>query len=285
MNSLLSLFNPSTLSGALLLALAMVIIGLVLTGILKLILRKVIEHDRVERLDRLSLSFLGNLGAFFLWIVLAVIYAHLVPQLDKLGSALLAGAGIASVVIGLAAQSTLGNLVSGISLVLYKPFRKGDLIQITAPTGLETGVVEDMTLGYTVLRTFDNRRIVMANAKIASEVMINLTAIEPRVLMMLPISISYDSDVDRARTNILEIAGRHPEIQEIVGCPLVALGASSVDLSLQAWCSDAAIAMQAQYDLLEEIKKRFDAEGIEIPYSYQNVILRSDCAADGASKE
>lgn len=70
MNSLLSLFNPSTLSGALLLALVMVIIGLVLTGILKLILRKVIEHDRAERLDRLSLSFLGNLGAFFLWIVL-----------------------------------------------------------------------------------------------------------------------------------------------------------------------------------------------------------------------
>lgn len=136
-------------------------------------------------------------------------------------------------------------------------------------------MVEDMTLGYTVLRTYDNRRIVMANSKIATEALINLTSVEPRVLMMLPISISYDSDIEKARAIVLEVAHEHDQIEEIVGCPVVNLGASSVDLTLQAWCPDAGTEKFVQYDMLEEIKRRFDAADIEIPYSYQNVILKN----------
>lgn len=275
MSTLTKILDPTQWTGALLLAAVFLAIAIALSWIFKAILRKVIEHDTEERIDRLTVGFLGNFGAFIIWAVLAIIYAHLIPALDKLGSAMLAGAGIASVVVGLAAQSTLGNLVSGISLVLYKPFRLGDRIQITAPTGMETGVVEDMTLGYTVLRTYDNRRIVMANSKIATEAMINLTSVEAKVLMLLPISIGYDSDVEKARAIVLEIARDHDQIDEIVGCPVVSLGASSVDLTLQAWCPDAATARSVQYDMLEEVKRRFDATDIEIPYSYQNVILKN----------
>ncbi|WP_414089357.1 mechanosensitive ion channel family protein [Rhizobium sp. BR 314] len=126
-------------------------------------------------MDAITLSFLSHLAVLVIWLLLATSYAHLIPALNKLGTALLAGVSLASVILGFAAQATLGNLVSGISLVLYKPFRRGDRLQIHAPTGLETGEVEDISLGYTILRTDDQRQIIIANSTMAQQTMIKLS--------------------------------------------------------------------------------------------------------------
>ncbi len=265
--------DPTHFWGAVGLGMAFLVFGFLLSWIVRRILKTVIDHDPNERIDRMTISFIQHLATFIMWIVLALIFSHVVPSLNKLTTSLLAGVSIVSVVIGFAAQSTLGNLVSGISLVLYKPFRRGDRLQLTTPTGVETGIVEDLSLGYTVLRTFDNRRIVLSNGTIANQIMINLSSVDLRVMMTPTISIGYDSDIDKARAIILELAHAHDDVVEVVGCPVVALGGSSVDLSLRAWCSDAATAKGAEYDLLEQVKKRFDQAGIEIPYAYQNVVL------------
>ena len=87
-------------------------------------------------------------------------------------------------VLGLAAQNTLGNLIAGISLLLYRPFNLGDRLQVMAPTGLETGIVESLTLGYTLLKTDDNRRVVVPNSLMASQTAINLTANDPRIFQL-----------------------------------------------------------------------------------------------------
>ncbi len=266
-------FNPSHLWGAVALGVVFLVFGLALSWLLRRTVVAVIDHDPKERIDRMTISFIQHLATFIMWIVLALLFSHLVPSLNKLTTSLLAGVSIVSVVIGFAAQSTLGNLVSGISLVIYKPFRRGDRLQLTTPTGLETGIVEDLSLGYTVLRTFDNRRIVISNGTISNQIMINLSSIDLRVMMSLPISIGYTSDIDKAREIVLELAQAHDNVQEVVGCPVIGLGGSSVDLSLRAWCPDSAIAKSVEYDLLEQIKKRFDEAGIEIPYAYQNVVL------------
>ncbi|MXP30185.1 mechanosensitive ion channel [Porphyrobacter algicida] len=249
------------------------VFGLALSWLLRRTVVAVIDHDPKERIDRMTISFIQHLATFIMWIVLALLFSHLVPSLNKLTTSLLAGVSIVSVVIGFAAQSTLGNLVSGISLVIYKPFRRGDRLQLTTPTGLETGIVEDLSLGYTVLRTFDNRRIVISNGTISNQIMINLSSIDLRVMMSLPISIGYTSDIDKAREIVLELAQAHDNVQEVVGCPVIGLGGSSVNLSLRAWCPDSATAKSVEYDLLEQMKKRFDEAGIEIPYAYQNVVL------------
>ena len=144
--------------------------------------------------------------------------------------------------------------------------------------GVETGIVEDLSLGYTVLRTFDNRRIVMSNGTIANQIMVNLSAVDLKVMISPTISIGYDSDIDKAREIILELARAPENVLEIAGCPNVNLGGSSVDLSLRAWCADPATAKSVEFDLLERIKKRFDGAGIEIPYTYQNVILSGQVA-------
>ena len=265
--------DPTHLWGAVALGLLFLAFGLVLTRLLRRAIHALIDHDPKEHLDRMTLSFISNLATFIMWIVLALVFCHAVPALNKLTTSLLAGVSIVSVVIGFAAQSTLGNLVSGISLVIYKPFRRGDRLQLTTPTGLETGIVEDLSLGYTVLRTFDNRRIVLSNGTIANQIMINLSSVDLRVMMTPTISIGYNSDIAKARAIILELAHAHDDVLEVVGCPVVNLGASSVDLSLRAWCADASTAKGVEFDLLEQIKTRFDEAGIEIPYAYQNVIV------------
>ena len=265
--------DPTYLWGAVGLGIVFIAIGMMLSWIVRRTLKTVIDHDPNERIDRMTVSFIQHLGTFIMWIVLALIFSHVVPSLNKVTTSLLAGVSIVSVVVGFAAQSTLGNLVSGISLVIYKPFRRGDRLQLTTPTGVETGIVEDLSLGYTVLRTFDNRRIVLSNGTIANQIMINLSSVDPRVMLSPTISIGYDSDIERARAIVLELAQGHDDVVEVVGCPVVNLGGSSVDLSLRAWCADSSTAKAVEYDLLEQIKKRFDEVGIEIPYAYQNVIV------------
>jgi small-conductance mechanosensitive channel len=173
---LLALLDPRQLLGAVAYAGILIVIGVLLSRALRRTLKALIAHDRTEGVDQITLSFLSHLAILVLWIVLAIFYTHLVPALNRFGTALLAGFGLISVIAGLAAQTTLGNLVSGISLVLYKPFRRGDRLQVHAPTkdGFEIGVVEDITLGYTVLRTGDGRQIIVANGSMAQETMIKL---------------------------------------------------------------------------------------------------------------
>lgn len=172
----LSIFDPTTLHGALLLGAAMALAGVIGANLIHRGLREMIVHDHSQRIDQIALSFLSRLLILSMWLILATLYAHLVPALNHLGTALLAGVGLASVVIGFAAQTTLGNLVSGISLVLYKPFRKGDRLAVLAPTAdqCETGVVEDISLGFTSLRTDDGRLIIVANGTMAQQTMIKL---------------------------------------------------------------------------------------------------------------
>lgn len=273
--SQLTQLQTNTWVGAVVLLFLFSIGGMVLSWVLRRAIRLLLERDRDQRIDRMAASFLSKVASVFLWVFVVMLYAHMIPALDKLGTALLASVSVASIVIGLAAQSTLANFVAGISLIFYRPFRLGDRIQINAPTGLETGVVEDVSLGYTVLQTFDNRRVIISNSVISNTVMVNLTAVHPRVMAIIPFSISYDADVDQARAIVLELADGHADVEEVVGCPVVLLNTSSVDLSLRVWCPDPAIAAGVRYDLTEAIKKRFDLEGIEIPFAYQNVIVKS----------
>ena len=267
--------HPDTWSGAFALAILFWVGGLLLSWTLHRAIWLVIERDRDQRIDRMAARFLSKVASVFVWLIIMMLYAHMIPALDRLSTALLASVSVASIVIGLAAQSTLANFVSGLSLIFYRPFRLGDRIQINAPTGLETGVVDDVSLGYTILQTFDNRRVIISNSVISNTVMVNLTAVHPRVMAIVPFSIGYDADIDKARTLALELAEAHPQVEEVAGCPVVLLGPSSVDLTLRVWCPDPVIGAGVKYDLTEAIKKRFDTEDIEIPFAYQNVVVKS----------
>jgi small-conductance mechanosensitive channel len=105
-----------------------------------------------------------------------ILFAHLIPELRSLGTALLTGASVASILVGLAAQSTLGNLIAGLALLLYRPFQIGDTVQLTVPAGVQTGKIEDITLGYIVIKTPENHEIVVPNSVMASQAIIKSAA-------------------------------------------------------------------------------------------------------------
>jgi small conductance mechanosensitive channel len=272
----IKLLDPNTLLGALYYLAIFLLLAILGARLLHLAVTRLLARDRQGTIDRTVASFLSQLGQVGIYLVAVIVYAHLVPALHSLGTALLTGVSVASIVIGLAAQSTLGNLIAGVSLLLYRPFRLGDQVQVNAPGGKETGVIERLTLGYTILRTGDKRQIVVPNSTMASQVTINLTAQDPRTMVTVPIRIAYDAGLDRARELLLEIARSHPQVQEVVDCPVTQLADSGVELSLRARCADPGAAQQVEFDLYEQAKKQFDREGIEIPFPYTNVILKGD---------
>lgn len=272
--SLTRLVNPASLSGALIYLVLFVGLAVTLNRTLRTFVRLSLKRDVHHRIDRTALGFLQQLGGTFIWVFMLVLYAHLIPPLRTLGTALLAGVSVVSIVIGLAAQNTLGNLVAGLALLIYRPFEVGDKVQVTAPTGLETGTVESISLGYTILQTADNRRIVLSNSTIANQTTVNLTGTDPRVMAEVPVSLSYRADVDKARALLLELANKHPNAQEVVNCPVVALEPSSLDLCLRVWCADTDAATALTQDLLEQVKNRLYQDNAEVPYPTTNVVVK-----------
>jgi small conductance mechanosensitive channel len=268
--------DPSQPIGALVYAVVFAVLAWLIGRALRLALQRVLARDKWSYLDRTAVNFLAQLTQIGVWLFAFISYAHLVPALSRLGTAWLASVGVISVVLGLAAQNTLGNLIAGISLLLYRPFKVGDRLQVTAPTGLETGFVESLNLGYTVLKTDDNRRVVVPNSAIASQTTVNLTSEDTRVFCSVPIGISCDADIDKARAILLELAQQHPKAQTVTGCPVTQFGPSGLVLSLGAWCADHASAAALKSDILEQAAKRFPAEGIQLPFPRTTVTLLSD---------
>jgi small conductance mechanosensitive channel len=175
-----TLLDPNEPVGALVLGAVFIAIGCLLSWLVRRVYQAALHHDRSERIDQITLSFLTHLTILVVWLLLMTFYAHVIPSLNRLGTALLTGVSLMSVIAGFAAQTTLGNLVAGISLVLYKPFRRGDRLQIQTPAGLQIGEVEDISLGYTVLRMEDGREIIIANGVMAQQTMIKMAGGAPQ---------------------------------------------------------------------------------------------------------
>jgi len=268
--------DPSTLQGAFLFAVVFAFLAWLIGRTLRIGVQRMMAHDKHDHLDLMAVKFLAKLTRYAVYVFAFAAYAHFIPALSGLGSASLTSIGMISLIVGFAAQNTLGNLIAGISLLLYRPFKLGDRLQVIAPTGVETGFVESLTLGYTLLKTDDNRRVVVPNSVMASQTNINLTANDPRVVCSVLVGISYDSDIDKARAILLDLAGKHPKAKQVCGCPLTQLGASGVVLSLDAWCADALTAITFRCDLLEQAAKSFAVEGIRISIPQTMVILKDD---------
>ncbi|SPE55381.1 conserved membrane hypothetical protein [Verrucomicrobia bacterium] len=270
------LVDPSTLQGAFLYAIVFTILAWLAGRTLRLAVQRMLANDKHDHLDRMAVRFLAQLARFGVYFFAFISYAHLVPALSSLGKAWLASVGVISVIVGLAAQNTLGNLIAGISLLLYRPFKLGDRLQVMAPSGLETGVVESLALGYTLLKTDDNRRVVVPNSVMASQTTINLSREDPREICSVAIGISYDSNIDHARAILLDLASKNPKAQQVCGCPVTQLTPAGVVLTLTVWCADAPTADALKCDLLEQAQKRFADEGIRNPFPHTTVTLQRE---------
>jgi len=270
---ILALIRPDTLIGALVYLAIFVLLALIFTRVLRSAVHA--SMTRGGHIDRTTISFLQQALTALIWVVMLILYAHLIPVLNSLGTALLAGASVASVVIGLAAQSTLGNLVAGVAITIYRPFRLGDTLQVPAPTGTEIGVVELISLGYTTLRAPAGHLIVVPNSVAASQVTINLNnnATFAPWPLVITIRLGRDANVEAARALALEVArqvvGDPGNEKAVSGCFLTKVEAAAVTLELRLRASGSAQRDVLRSKLLGELPRRFagahDASGSETP--------------------
>ena len=267
-HDLLSFLKPDSLWGAIIYFVIFVFIAVLFSRILRAAVHA--SMTRQGHIDRTTISFLQQFGSVLIWVVVLILYAHLIPMLRSMGTALLAGAGVVSVVIGLAAQSTLGNLVAGISIAIYRPFRLGDTLQVTAPTGTDIGVVELISLGYTTLRAPDGHMIVLPNAIAASQVTINLNTTYAPWPITITIRLSRDADVEAARKLALSTAAEIAGEAAVVGCFLTKIDAAAITLELRLKAANAGGRDVLRSKMLPTLPQRFaeakiGSSGTELP--------------------
>ncbi|MFK7924910.1 MAG: mechanosensitive ion channel family protein [Bacteroidia bacterium] len=266
---------------AILIFLVTVLIALIFNRMMKRFFKK--SSDHLSN-DPVNYQFLRRAILVLIYLIGLSLTIYAIPELRTLAQSVLAGAGIMAVAVGFASQAALSNIIAGIFIVLFKPFRVNDRITVRDTI---SGVVEDITLRHTIIRNFQNRRVILPNSMISEEVIINADLIESKICQWIELGISYDSNIDLAKRIITEEVSQHPnfidnreevEIAEgepLVGIRLISLGDFSVNLRAYAWAQDQAKGFAMQCDLLESIKKRFDREGIEIPFPYRTVVFKN----------
>ena len=164
------LLDPTSVSGGLIYALLFLAMAIIVARLIRVFATRSKEHLP----DVTAINFIAQLLQVIVFLVAFILYAQLVPILRSLGTALLAGVSVASIVIGIAAQSTLANLIAGLSLLLYRPFQVGDRVQLATPKGLMSGTIESLSLGYTSLQSPDGEQIIVPNSVMSSAVIILL---------------------------------------------------------------------------------------------------------------
>lgn len=264
----LAFVKPDTLWGALAYLALFILVGLLLTRLLRSAVHA--SMTRQGHIDRTTISFLQQFGTVLIWVIMVILYAHLIPVLRSMGTALLAGAGVVSVVLGLAAQSTLGNLVAGVSIAIYRPFRLGDTLQVAAPTGTAIGVVELISLGYTTLRAAEGHLIVLPNALAASQVSINLSGNYAPWPLTITLRLSRDADTEAARHLALAVAAEVAGGTAAVSCFLTKVDSASVTLELRLQAEGAAGRDALRSKMLGALPRRFaeakiGAGGTDLP--------------------
>jgi len=242
------------------------------------------RSSRRLKIDPTNFAFLRHAISGIIYILGFSIAIYSIPQLRTLSISLLAGAGVLAVIIGFASQQAFSNIVSGIFLVIFKPFRVGDRIAILAEN--IQGTVEDINLRHTTIKTFENKRIIIPNSVISQDRIENANMSEEQTCRFVDFGISYESNIDKAFFIMADTAMKHPlcidhrdaeekergEPQVLV--KVVGFGDSSVNLRAYVWASNPREAWHLGTDLNKTIKERFNAEGIDIPYPHRTVIQK-----------
>jgi MscS family membrane protein len=207
--------------------------------------------------------------AVVLFIGLTVILGHF----DVKIAALLGAAGVASLAVALAAQETVANMIAGFTILVDRPFRIGDRIQLA--DGL-TGDVHEIGLRSTRILTFDHTLMILPNKEISGARIVNLSYPDPRFAIRRTIAVAYGTDLDRTKRLLLEIAGAHPKVLKDPAPDVLfnEFGDSALVLQLICFIADYHDSFRVIDELNMEVNRRFAREGIEIPFPQRDLHVR-----------
>lgn len=265
-------YGPWVVSGVLKVvgALILLLIGLRIAGMLADFVRK--ESTKRENVD----STLGNFFASIVrWGLRAAVAIAVLSVFGVQVASFAAILGALTLAIGLSMQGALGNIASGVMIMLFRPYKLGDYIDVAG----KAGTVKDINLFQTVLATVDNVKIMVPNGQAISGTITNFSGYTER-RCDITFGIDYDDNFDEAIAIIQEIVDADERIHK-VPAPFVRvtnLGDSSVDITCRLWCA-ASDYWALKFDMIERVKKAFDAKGVSIPYPHTTIVKKSADAA------
>ncbi|MCF8111883.1 MAG: mechanosensitive ion channel [Desulfobacteraceae bacterium] len=249
------------------------IVVLVLGRWVAMVLRNFLEKSmRRTDVDETLISFTANLAyiALFAFVIIAAL-----AQLGIQTTSFIAILGAAGLAIGLALQGSLANFAAGVLMLLFKPFKVGDYIE----GGSTAGTVKEIQIFNTILLTPDNKTVIVPNAKMTGDKIVNYAAQGTRRVDMV-FGISYDSDIDKAKQILHELLKNDSRILPDPAPMVVVLelADSSVNIACRPWVN-ASDYWTFYFDMMEGVKKQFDANGISIPFPQRDVHMYQEQAA------
>ncbi|RIA09740.1 small-conductance mechanosensitive channel [Flavobacteriaceae bacterium MAR_2010_72] len=259
------------------------VVTLVAVSLVQTWFKRNIKEKAANNEDTTSYKFLRYIAIFGVYFIGGLLILIAFESMRSFAATALGGAGVLAVVAGVASQEALSNLVGGLFIIAFKPFKLGDIIKVDESM---IGTVTDITLRHTIIRNYENKMIVIPNAIINKEKLINYDLGERMCCQWIEIGISYDSDIDLAKHIMREECENHPNLidnrSEVdkynnvkkVIVRVISLDDSSVTLRAWAWASNFADSFVMKCDLLESIKKRFDKEGISIPFPHRTMVFK-----------
>ncbi len=232
------------------------------TGLATRLLRK-------NNIEETLTKFIDNMLYTTLMVVVIIAAAG---QLGINTTSFLTIVGAAGLAIGLALKDSLSNFASGVMLILFRPYRVGDVVE----AGGASGTVSEIALFNTTLNTPDNKRVIIPNSNITGNVITNVTANSTRRVDLV-IGIGYDDDIKKAKDILEHILKEEPRVLETPASTVAVseLADSSVNFVVRPWVNTADY-WKVYFDLTEKIKTTFDAQGISIPYPQTDVHLYSE---------
>ena len=236
--------------------------------VVNLIVEGMLKAMRKGDMDKTLRRFVANLARMLL--MLFVIIAA-INQLGIQTASLIALVGAAGLAVGLALQGSLANFASGVLIVLFRPYKVGDFIE----GGGISGSVEEVQILTTVLKTGDNKRVIIPNSQIMGSTITNYSANDTRRVDLV-VGVSYDDDLDQVRSELEKLVAAD---ERILDEPAVTIGVSeladsSVNFVLRPWVKTSDY-WGVYFGLTEAIKKRFDEVGISFPFPQQDVHLHN----------
>ena len=250
---------------SLFIALFILLIGRQVVKILIKVISSALERSNTEDTVRIFVTNLLNT------LLMIVVFIAAINQLGIQTTSIIAVLGAAGLAIGLALQGSLSNFAAGILIVIYRPYKVGDYIQADN----HLGTVDDIQIFSTVLKTPDNKLVIVPNGSIMNGSIVNFSNQDKRRVDIIA-SCSYEDDIDKVKSVLADILSKDDRILNEPK-PRIAvseLADSSVNFIVRPWVKNSDY-LDVYYSLLEEIKKRFDQEGIAIPYPQTDVHIHN----------
>lgn len=261
--------------------LAVLLISWMFSRLMRLVIITYLKRSKSEKYKNTSLQFLKNSIKFFIALIALFYIIMTVPSLRSKATLIFSGAGILAAIIGFAAQAALSNLIAGVFIVIFKPFRVGDYIKLDEE---RIGIVQDITLRHTVINNFENKRLIIPNSIISTESVLNHTIEDSQILSFNNFKLGLFADLDLAKQIIEEEALKLDGVIDYrtptevltttnqIEVRVIDVHENYIHIRAYVWINDPFVEFKIKCALKEAVHRRFVKEGVDLPIPIRRII-------------